>query len=355
MIKNKIYVYPADTQGCGYYRLIWPALALKNYDYDYDIEIVKPRERGLSLKAEITNGHVTKVIYPKDAIAIVLQRITHIHLVEAIKLMIDDGLTVIIDMDDNLSKIDPNNPAWTAMHPRYGYDKRHNWHNAQLACNDASFVTVSTSALLQQYVRHGRGVVINNHVPKRYLDILHEDSNQIGWGGALHVHPSDVHVLGHSIVSLIKDTDKTFKVVGPANGVAQVLNCPEEKIVGTGTLDLLTEWPEKLSTLGIGVAPLADTEFNRAKSHLKILEYSAVGVPWVASPRDEYVNIHKKYGVGLLASKPTQWLRRINELIQNPILRQKLSKSGREWAEQYVIENNSFQWANAWTTAINSR
>src|SRR5689334_24701002 len=42
-------------------------------------------------------------------------------------------------------------------------------------------------------------------------------------------------------------------------------------------------WPRALSALGIGLAPLADSTFNRAKSWLKPLEMAAVGVPCVMS------------------------------------------------------------------------
>src|SRR5690606_28606720 len=45
----KIYVYPADEYGCGYYRLIWPAQALQAQGHD--IQIVMPKQRGFSLHA----------------------------------------------------------------------------------------------------------------------------------------------------------------------------------------------------------------------------------------------------------------------------------------------------------------
>lgn len=340
------YVYPADTHGCGYYRLIWPAQALRALGYD--IKIIMPKERGNSLRATLDgDGNITDVEWPNDADAIVLQRITDRRLADAIRIMVGRGLKVIIDMDDDLASIDPNNPAWQAMHPRHGYSPNHNWQNTQRACDAASLVTVSTDALLTRYARHGRGVILRNCVPKRYLEIEHIDSDVVGWGGSLHVHPSDVQVLG-STISVLTLAGMRFRVVGPGDGVADTLRCASEAVEVTGSRDLLTEWAESLATLGVGVAPLADTRFNTAKSWLKVLEYSALGVPWVASSRVEYQRAHELSGTGVLVDKPKHWLRELRILLNDKSLRHKASKIGREWAATQTIEGNALRWGNAW-------
>ncbi len=258
----KAYVYPADTYGCGHYRLIWPAQALRAQGHD--VEVVMPRQRGNSLHAEVDDaGNVTRAHWPADADVIVLQRITHRQLIQAVKLMTQE-IAVVIDMDDDLAAIDPNNPAWKAMHPTHGHSPLHSWLNTQAACDVATTVTVSTDALLPRYARHGRGVVLRNRVPERYLKIEHTDSGVIGWGGALHVHPSDVQVMGPTIATLTASGEQ-FRVVGPRDGVARALGCSEDAVESTGLRDLQVEWPEALATLGVGVAPLADTRFNRSK------------------------------------------------------------------------------------------
>lgn len=340
-----VYVYPADITGCGYYRLIWPAQALRARGYD--VKVVLPKQRGNSLNAEMHGDTVVNVFWPSDATTIVLQRITHDHLVQAVKIMVERGLKIVVDMDDDLAAIDPNNPAWHAMHPQHGIDKHHNWINAQRACDVASMVTVSTDALLGRYARHGRGIVLRNCVPKRYLDIEHEDSNVPGWGGAIHVHPGDVQVMGSSVAQLTRDGSR-FRIIGPGDGVAKALSCTDDIIEATGQCDLQTEWPESVTTLGIGVAPLADTRFNAGKSHLKILEYSALGVPWVASPRCEYRRAHSLYGVGMLADKPRQWLAKLRELRSSEALRREMSAAGREWASTMTIDGNADRWAEVW-------
>jgi hypothetical protein len=344
----KIYVYPADAYGCGFYRMIWPAQAL--LAQGHDVQVVMPKQRGFSLRAEVHDDTVVDAFYPEDADVIVLQRITHEQLVDAITIMRRKGAAVVIDIDDDLAAIDPSNPAWRAMHPKHGYSSKHSWLNTQRACDAATMVTVSTNSLLPLYARHSRGMVLQNCIPERYLDVKHQDSDMLGWGGALHVHPNDVQVMGPSIARLMVGNSK-FQVVGPGTGVAKALGCSEDSVIATGNRDLHVEWPEALSTLGIGVAPLADTRFNKSKSWLKVLEYSSLGVPWVASPRDEYRRAYANSGAGLLANKPKQWLTKLRELQQNEAQRRELSAAGRAWGAQQTIEGNAWRWLEAWAAA----
>lgn len=39
----RVYVYPCDTEACGYYRLIWATMALKQQGHD--VRILHPMAR----------------------------------------------------------------------------------------------------------------------------------------------------------------------------------------------------------------------------------------------------------------------------------------------------------------------
>lgn len=342
----KVYVFPADETGCGYYRMIWPSEALKKQRCD--VTVMMPKERKTSIQG-ITNaaGELVDVRIPSDADVIVFQRITHRHLVKAIELIRRKGVAVVIDIDDDLAAIHPSNPAFLAMHPKNGVHADHNWQNTQKACEAASHVIVSTDALLPRYAPHGRGSIIRNCVPARYLDVLHYDSTVIGWGGSVHSHPDDLQTVGIGIERLMSET--SFRVVGPGSDVQRVLRLSREP-EATGVRDIHQEWPEALAQLGIGIAPLADTRFNRGKSWLKLIEYSALGVPWVASPRAEYTRLHRM-GIGLLANKPKHWTSQLRKLVRDPMLRAEMSAQGREITAKMTIETNAWRWWEAWTQA----
>ena len=64
----------------------------------------------------------------------------------------------------------------------------------------------------------------------------------------------------------------------------------------------------------IGLAPLRDTEFNRYKSELKWLEYTALGLAVVASDRAAYAAVQDGVRGRLVADNPAAWAEAIVEL-----------------------------------------
>ena len=124
--------------------------------------------------------------------------------------------------------------------------------------------------------------------------------------------------------------------------------------VGTvGDVDMAT-WPHAVATLGVGLAPLADTSFNAAKSWLKPLEYMACGVPWVGSPRPEYRALQRLTNVGLLADQPRDWYAKIKRLMTDRVFRVEQSARGRAAVRDrnLTYEASWWRWAEQWERAM---
>lgn len=346
----KVYVFPADQAGCGCYRLIWPARELARQGAN--VVVVGPRERDKLLQAKIDSaGRVVSVQLPQDADVVVFQRITHNYMTQAIPLIRRAGVAVVIDMDDDLTCIHPANPAFHMLHPANPANAMHSWQNTLTSCDAATLVTVSTPALRERYGRRAPAHVLFNAVPERYLKIEHEDSDVVGWAGSVHSHPTDLQVMGPVVAQLLQ-TGHKFRVAGPEQGVHTALGISTQlAIESTGVIQNISAWPLAVNTLGIGVAPLAESKFNAAKSWLKPLEYAAVGVPCVVSPRAEYSRLAKQ-GVGELAKNPSEWRRKIKYLIDNPLARTELSERGRLAASNHTIEKNAWRWLEAWSSAL---
>lgn len=341
----RVVVYPADRWGCGHFRLIWPGELLAKAGHD--VHVVRAEERQVRL---VMDGDTVRDVLV-DADVVVFQRLTHSYMAQAVSVLRAKGVAVVVDVDDDLTSIHPSNPAWAAHHPsNRGRSARggraHSWHNLSAACRDATLVTVSTPALLGVYAAHGRGHVLHNYLPDHYYGLPRVDSEVIGWPGSYHSHPNDPEVVGGAVARLV-DEGTRFVMRGDPTGAGAAFGLAEDPPGGAVPID---EWPRAVAELGIGIAPLADTKFNRSKSHLKPAEMSACGVPWVASPRAEYVRLHKM-GAGVLADRPRAWYRELKRLRESAQLRAELSEAGRTVAEQLRLRDNSWRWWEAWTRA----
>lgn len=296
------------------------------------------------------NGdEMVDVQIPEDADVMVFQRVTHVQITRALQLIREKGVAVVVDIDDDLSYIHPSNPAFNYLHPRSTYAE-HSWAHALTACDNATMVTTATPALQQRYAKHGRGRVFDNYVPSYMLDIPHLDSDVIGWPGSVHSHPDDLQVMGPSMARLARE-GHTLAAIGDGKDMHQAWGIPTTTpIHATGVIDI-SQWGRAVTKLGVGVAPLADTRFNGAKSWLKVAEMAAVGVPCVASPRAEYSRLHKE-GVGLLAKDPKDWYRKLKHLSTNEAARRELSEQGRDVMANFTIEANAWKLAEIWKEAL---
>lgn len=349
----RIAAYPADGAGCGHYRIAWPAEVVARLGHE--VSLVPPGYRtGIGGNIMVANpfgesegdGRLTNVTGPANIDVIVLQRPSNRRLAEAVPHLRARGYAVVVDVDDDLATIHPSNPAWAPLHPRYSPDD--NWEHVRYACQQATLVTASTPALAERYGAHGRVMVLPNCVPGTWLDIDHVDEDTedplVGWPGSMHSHPDDLQQVG----SGVRKAGVRFGVVGPGDGVARALGL--RGLDWTAGVVPFPGWGHHVTRLEVGIAPLAETRFNAAKSWLKPLEMAAVGVPWVASPSPEYRRLAEE-GCGLLAAKPGDWTYALKRL-KDPGLRAEMSVQGREVAARWTYQGNGWRWEEAWERAL---
>lgn len=343
----KVMLYPADWFGCGNYRMVWPARSVQHAaGGQLDITVVPPGQ-GAGLSAAMLGEKVVSTNLPEGTDLVVFQRPSNAHIAAAIPMIREQGAAVVVDIDDDLACIHPSNPAFTALHPKY--NPKNNWRHTEAACKASDLVTVSTPELAKRYGGRFGNRVLPNYVPREFLSVPRIDSETVGWAGSTHSHPDDLQVTGNAFARLGLEYSERFRVVGPGMGVRQALGLLCEP-VAAGKVEF-EDWPTAVAQLGVGLAPLSDTRFNAAKSWLKPLEYSAVGVPWVASDRVEYTRLHK-LGAGLLARKPKEWEATIRRLCSDAGLRAELSGQGRTVAAGLTIQEHAWKWAETWVQTI---
>lgn len=146
---------------------------------------------------------------------------------------------------------------------------------------------------------------------------------RIGYSGCGN-HSGDLEVIVDPMKALL-DEFKNLEFVS--------LNYPSTDKIGHERHKIIKNWvtisqfPQHLANweLDIGIAPLKDNEFNRAKSNLRWLEYSALKIPAIASrvyPFENSVS-HSKDGI-LISNSQKDWHEAMRNLILNQEKRVKI-------------------------------
>jgi len=87
---------------------------------------------------------------------------------------------------------------------------------------------------------------------------------------------------------------------------------------------------ELLAEADVSIAPLEDSIFNDAKSNIKFLEASILGVPSVCSPADAFQAAVVDGENGFLATKPAEWEQKLLQLVDQPALRAEMARRACE-------------------------
>lgn len=98
---------------------------------------------------------------------------------------------------------------------------------------------------------------------------------------------------------------------------------------------------EDLKSFDIGIMPISDDQYARAKCGFKIIQYMAVGIPVVCSPVGENVLIAGKQNSCLLADTMPQWVEKLSLLLADGKLRKTMGQYGRKTVgNNYTIHKN---------------
>lgn len=339
----RVGVLASDPGRCGR-RLTWPIEVLQRDGYDVGVLVLY--QDSIRLLPEVM----------ADVEVVVVQRPLHRWMLHMIRRAHEQGVTVVVELDDNLSKLDLDHYMRRTVDPRLHPDA--NYRILEECCRIADFMTVTTEALGRFYGRPGRWTVIPNHVPESYLAVekVPHEGVRVGWPGLTMTHPHDLQTTGGGVAAAVTATGAEFVHIGASctphyADVGEALGIPgrvRECPLPGGSAGL-AEYPVAVAQLDVGIVPLDRTPHNRAKSYLKGLEMAALGVPFVASPTGPYIELARHAGV--LASSPVEWEREVRRLVVSSGWRAEMAGRGREWAASQTIEGNAGMWWEAWLAA----
>ncbi|GAB4524010.1 MAG: hypothetical protein Fur0018_07250 [Anaerolineales bacterium] len=328
-----LFAHAGDEKpfGCSYIRLLQP--------------LNHPACGGL----QVTDG-----VQPRPADVLIVERTwgphTTLAQVEAlVQAARREGTRLLFTLDDNLLDLET---ITTDQKMYMRYLVRH-----------ADGVLVSTQPLAERMRRiNPRLAVLPNQVderlfPSEWPSPSQKESLTIGYMGT-PTHDGDLRMVLQALRAVLRRFDGRvqLQLVGGVsdsrllslfNGLpVQVLRVPVEHMA----YPRFVAWMRANLHWDLAIAPLDDTYFNRFKSDLKFLDYSALGFPGVYSRMPVYEGTVRHLETGYLADNTVAaWESALTWMLEHPDDRRRMAQA----AWRFVMTERTLQHrAAAWREAI---
>jgi O-antigen biosynthesis protein len=260
------------------------------------------------------------------------------------------NISTIFDIDDDFFSLLPSFDVYGDFYKR-GYaeptDKlRFLMRNLRLA----DVVTVTTDVLKSVYLPLNKNILV---VPNQVAGWEWTETTRfnkppneiwIGWQGTYN-HWDDFMVVNKVLTRILgENPNLKLLIAGFPEVMHQFPASVRPQIIAIPFSDDLNIFSKLCRSSDIGIAPLYDCAFNKAKSDLKILQYGIASLCCVASPISYGKTIiHGE--TGLLAETSDDWYQAINSLINNETQRKSFGTALNHYVKtNRMLENNIDKW-----------
>ncbi len=187
-----------------------------------------------------------------------------------------------------------------------------------------------------------------------------EDGPVLGYAGSLSGHAEDVALLRPWLGAFVERHDLRVIHVGghPSHpSFAETAGVDPARVTvrpGRAWADYAASGP--MAQMDIGLVPLEDRPYNRAKSALKGMEYGACGVPWLASPSPEYrwLGCGGLAGSTLADQSPSDWVAALEALL-DPSARAELAAAQLKRIGSEAIDVRAPDWERCYLEVCRPR
>lgn len=258
------------------------------------------------------------------------------------------NIKIIYESDDDFLDINPANPSYNYI--------LGNFDNIKKLVTNVDQIVVSTSELKKRFEKNDldnieiiKNYYVNDSLPLKPFTFRGNEFIKIGYFGTL-THDNDLEMI-HNVILRLKDifSKKGITIFFEVAGASIDENSDWFSIrkIPYYPMSMFTfyDWLGKHSDWDIGIMPLENTEFNKCKSELKYIEFSALGIPVVASDIDVYKEAIEEGVTGFLANNEDEWVNKLSLLIEDPTLRNGIVNNARkDIFENYNIKSRIRQW-----------
>jgi glycosyltransferase involved in cell wall biosynthesis len=320
-------LWQADTSAANY-RAASPMTAMQERGH----EIVWPDDRGAASMRRLSPCDVVHVYRRHDD-----------ETRRQIEQLRRAGVGITWDNDDDFANAPDGHPALGRRGGRLGAQRLFA-QTAKIA-SLAHTVTTTTDTVASRYRAAGNTTVV---IPNTLLAGVVRTRRRhrglvIGWiAGLEHTEDARRLALGEALTRVVSEHPEVS-----VHCIGVDLDLPEryrhERFVP------FRELSSRIRDFDIGIAALADTPFNRARSDIKVKEYAASGVPWLASPVTPYAGLGKDAGGRLVADG--EWYGQLTRLVEDRRARRRLRRRGRAWARGQTISTVADDWETVFRAA----
>jgi glycosyltransferase involved in cell wall biosynthesis len=247
------------------------------------------------------------------------------------------GVAVVFDNDDDMTRVPKGSPAYSEM--KAAREQVAKELSATLRLAD--LVTTTCGELAGRLRRLGGGDVrvIENYVEPGFLRERHAvaDGVTIGWvAGAEHRGDLRDLRLRRTLEQLLEAQPHVSLV-----SVGVDLGVRSDRYTHHAFIPF-PELPDAIARFDLAIAPIADVSFNRVRSNIKVKEYAAAGVPWLASPIGPYKDLGDRQGGRLVPDYG--WAEALTDLVSDHEARADLADRAAAWGRTQTVTHNAAEW-----------
>ncbi len=271
---------------------------------------------------------------------------------EVLSRIFASGKPIIYELDDWFFEMPADNPHTGYAKTRLPFIRQ--------VIERASAVTVSTDELRQRMsALHPQVVVLPNVINEQHWPARPDTTREkviIGYAGTL-THGRDLAIVEQALERISKKHAGKVGFVFLGCATERLMRLPDSRVVefqhGYGRY-LQTLQAEAID---IALAPLADNPFNRCKSNIKWVEYSAAGIAGVYSDIPAYRTCVRHGETGMLAGPSAdEWFKAIDELVTNESARRNIAARAREEVlREHTLAARAALWLEVYSTAAAQR
>jgi glycosyltransferase involved in cell wall biosynthesis len=326
----KVFGLPVGADGCGYYRCYQPLAELRRRGHN----VMLP-ERGMVWlpDAELNAGDID--IFAGQ----LLTGPRGMALWESWQ-----GKTrLVYDIDDDVFNSDHEGSLWHKMPECRDI--------AAYLLSISDLVTVSTEPLVDVVKPYNSNVaVLPNCVHEDLLKIGRPQRERVtvGWAGGTS-HLRDFRYAAPMLSRFLnRNPAVDFHFVGADYSPIDEWTAPAGQVRHTQWTPDVWDYYRGVD-FDIGIAPLDPASaFARGKSHLKAMEYGALGIPVIASSAEPYRQYVQHGVTGFLVRYDHEWGRYLRMLVNDEAMREEMGAAARKLAATWTIQQRYTAWQAAY-------